>query len=82
MIPIHKCREAMHYTTAWAVSKKKWDTKEDKGKSMMRALCIVVCQKGMSLDEVTSDSEKIKPVALAINELCFGIRQSVSRKFH
>ena len=39
------CREAMHRhyreLTPWAVSKKKWDTKEDKGKSMMRALYVL-----------------------------------------
>ena len=37
--------EAMHRTTTkftpWAVSKKKWDTKEDKAKSMMRALYVL-----------------------------------------
>jgi len=47
--------------------------------------------KGTSWAEVTSNSEKIKPVALAIVELCLSegisqaIRQSVrlvSRKFH
>jgi len=37
--------------------------------------------KGTSWDEVTSNSEKIKPVALAIIELCLseGISQSVRR---
>ena len=35
MIPIYKCREAI--PLLWAVSKK-WDTKEDKGKSMMHVL--------------------------------------------
>ena len=30
-----------HESTPWAVSKKKWDTKEDKGKSMMRALYVL-----------------------------------------
>ena len=38
------CREAMHRaiveSTPWAVSKKKWDTK-DKGKSMMHALYVM-----------------------------------------
>ena len=32
-------------STLWTVSKKKWDTKEGKGKSMMHALCTVLCQK-------------------------------------
>jgi len=37
--------------------------------------------KGTSQAEVTSNSEKIKPVALAVIELCLteGIRQSVSQ---
>ena len=37
------CRKAMHSATAnrHIVSKKKWDTKEDKGKSMMRGLYIL-----------------------------------------
>ena len=43
--------------TPWAVSKRKWDTREDEGKSMMHTL-------QMSWNEVTSNSEEIKPVAL------------------
>ena len=35
------CREAMHRATAFGCQQKKWDTKEDKGKSMMRALYIL-----------------------------------------
>ena len=35
------CRETMHRATPSAVSKKKWDTKEDKGKSTMHALYIL-----------------------------------------
>ena len=40
--------------------------------------------KGTSWDAMTSNSEKIKPVALVIIELRLseGISQSVSRKFH
>ena len=40
--------------------------------------------KGTTRAEVTLNSEKIKPVALAVIELCLseGISQSVSRKFH
>ena len=59
--PSHHCE-----LTPWAVSKKKWDTQEDKSKSMMRALYVLqhVCQA-----EATSNSEKIKPVALAVIEL-------------
>ena len=40
----YKCREAIvccHETTPWAVSKDKWDRKEDKGKSMVHALYIL-----------------------------------------
>ena len=61
------CREAMHCATTnqhlWLSAKKKWDTKEDKGKSMMHALYVqgVYCgtPKGMSRDEVMSNSEQI-----------------------
>ena len=38
MIPVYKHRDAIiryHELTPWAVSEKKWDTNEDKGKSMM-----------------------------------------------
>ena len=37
--------------------------------------------KGKTRDEAMSNSEKIKPIALAIIELCFseGIRQAVSQ---
>jgi len=44
-------------------------------------------QKGTSQDEATLNSEEIKPVALAIIELCLSedlsqsVSQSVSRKF-
>jgi len=40
--------------------------------------------KGTSWDEATSNSEKIKLIALAVIELCLseGISQAVSRKFH
>ena len=84
------CREAMHRTTTnrhlWLSAKRKWDTKEDKGKSMMHVLYILRYAKGMSWDEATLNSKKIKSIALAIIELHFpeGIRQAVlvSRKFH
>ena len=40
--------------------------------------------KGMSRDEAMLNSEKIKPVVLAVIELCLpeGISRLVSRKFH
>ena len=53
----------------FAVSKDKWDTKEDTGKYMKNALYVLRYAKSTSLAEVTSDSEKIKPVALAVVEL-------------
>ena len=62
---------ALHYCklTPWTVSKKKWDTKEDKGKSVTRAFTYCGMPKGTSTDEVTSNSEKSKPVALAVIKL-------------
>jgi len=49
--------------------------------------CIIMyCSmpKGTSQAEVMSNSEEIKPLALAVIKLCLseGISQSVSRKFH
>ena len=60
---------------ALSASKDKWDTKEDKGKSIMHVLWYA-CQA-----EATSSSEKIKLAALAVIKLCFseGISQSVSQ---
>ena len=37
---------------------------------MLRALHVLQWQKGMSRNEAMSNSEKIKPVALSIVELC------------
>ena len=47
----------------------------------MCIVCTVVWPKGTSLDEVMSNSERIKPIALAIIELRFSesISQSVGR---
>ena len=75
-------------STLFAVSKDEWDTKEDTGKSMKNALYILRYAKRHQLAEATLNSEKIKPVTLAVIELRLseGIRQSVthsvSRKFH
>ena len=54
----------------FAVSKDEWDTKEDTGKSMKNVLYIC-----------SSNSERIKPAALAVIELRLseGIDQSVSQ---
>ena len=74
--------------TPFGVSKDEWDTKEDTGKSMKNALMYCGMPKGTCRAEATLNSEKIKPVALAIIKLCLseGISQSitysVSRKFH
>ena len=78
-----KCREATTCMLAsycesirCAVSKKKWDTKEDKSKSMVCTLYIRQCAKRHLATML--NNEKIKPVALSIVELCLagGIRQS------
>ena len=70
-------------STPFAVSKDEWDTKEDTGKSMKNALYILRYAKGMCLAEATSNSEKIKPVALVIIELRLlktSVSLSVTRK--
>ena len=75
-------------STLFVVSKYEWDTKEDTGKSMKNAL-YVYCgiPKGTCRAEATSNSEKIKPIALAVIKLCLSegisqsVTQSVSRKF-
>jgi len=48
-------------STLFAVSKDKWNTKEDTGKSMKNALYVQWYGKRI---EATSNSENIKPVAL------------------
>ena len=55
-----------HYceSTPSAVSKDKWDTKEDTGKSMKHALYILWYAKRNSQADVMSNSEKIRPIAL------------------
>jgi len=66
-----------HQLLQFTVSKDEWNTKEDTGK-----YCSM--PKGTSWAEATLNSEKIKPIALAIIELRLseGIRQAaVSRKF-
>ena len=70
------------------VNKDEWDTKEDTGKSMKNALYVLRYAKNTCRAEATSNSEKIKPVALAVIELRLSegisqsVTQSVSRKFH
>ena len=67
--------------TLFAVSKDEWDTKEDTDKSMKNALYVYFSMpKGTCQAEATSNSEKIKPVALAVIKLRLsgGISQSVT----
>ena len=59
-------------STLFAVSKDEWNTK-DTGKSMKNALYVLWYAKGTCRAEVTSNSEKIKPIALAVIELCLSI---------
>ena len=64
-------------STPFTVSKDEWDTKEDTSKSMKNALYVLWYTKGMCPAEVTSNSEKIKPVALAVTKLCLSVSQSL-----
>ena len=78
-------------STPFPVSKDERDTKEDTGKSMRMHCTCCGMPKGTCRAESMSNSEKIKPVALAVIELHLseGISQlltylltySVSRKF-
>ena len=69
-------------STLFAVSKDEWDTKEDTGKSMKNTL-YTYCgmPKGTCRAKATSNSEKIKPIALAVIELRLseGIDQLLSQ---
>jgi len=53
----------------FTVSKDEWNTKEDTGKSLKNALEALQYVK-TSRAEAMLSSEKIKPVALAVIELC------------
>ena len=55
----------------FTVSKDEWSTKEDTGKFLKNALDVLWLPKGTSRAEVTSNSEKIKSIALAVFELCW-----------
>jgi len=67
--------------TPFVESKDEWDTKEDPDNSMKMHCKYSSMAKGTSWAEAMSNSEKIKPVALAIVELCEseGISQSGSQ---
>jgi len=62
-------------STLFAVSKDKWHTKEDTGKSIKNALCVLRYAKRYL------NVKLYKPVDLGIVELCLseGIRQLVSK---
>ena len=68
---------AIAKSTPFPVSKDEWDTKEDTGKSMKNYCSMPI---GTCRAEATLNSEKLKPVALAVIKLCLseGISQSVS----
>ena len=69
----------MHYCKLayWAVSKKKWNTKEDKDKSMVGALYIRSYAKRHLSAEATLSSEKMNSVTFTIAlRLSEGIRQA------
>jgi len=57
-------------STPFVVSEDERDTKEGPGKSMKMHCMYSGMAKGTSQAEAMSNSEKIKPVALAIVELC------------
>ena len=54
----------------FALSNAERNTKKDTGKSMKNALYILQCVKGTSQAKVTSNNAKIKPIALAVINLC------------
>ena len=59
-----------HKLIPFIVSKTKWNTKKDKGKSEMHLLYVYDWRKGTSQEKAMSNSEEIKPVAICIVELC------------
>ena len=78
------CREAMHHATMnrhLGLSAKRNGTQRRTKVSPLWMHCTYSgMPKGTFRDEATSNSEKIKPIALAVVELCLpeGIRQAVS----
>jgi len=73
-------RKPWHATTKlmlFTVSKDEWNIKENTGKSLKNALHVLRCTTQAG---ATSNSEKIKPVSLAVIELRYskGIRQLVN----
>ena len=74
---LYKHGEAItwHYLvlTPYTVSKDEWGIKEGTGKSMKHLLYVLRYAQGTFWAEVTLNSEKIKPVALAVIELLLKI---------
>ena len=70
LVTQRKPSRATNKLMLFTVSKDEWNTKEDTGKSLKNALHVQRYAKGTSRAEATSNSEKIKPVALAVIELC------------
>ena len=73
-----------HTTTKlilFTVSKDEWDTKKDTGKSMKNTLYVLRYAKRQLSAEATSNSEKIKLIALVVIELHLseGISQLLSQ---
>ena len=63
--PSHATAKSTHFS----VSKDDWDTK-DSGKSMKNALYILQYAKGTSRAKAMLNSQKTKPIAIAIIKLC------------
>ena len=55
--------------TLFTANKDKWNTNEDTGMSMKNILHVLRYAKGTSQAEVTSSSDKIKPIASAVIKL-------------
>jgi len=63
-------RKPLHATTKLMLFTVSIYTKEDTGKSLKNALEILWYAKGTSWAEATSNSEKIKLIAIAVIKLC------------
>ena len=79
-----KPTHAITRSKLFAVSKDELDTKEDTGKSILNALYVLRYTKRHLSGQSDINSEKIKPIALAVIKLRLsdGISQAISRKFH
>jgi len=75
-----KITDNFHYEWKPSHAYHEWDTKENTRNSMKNVLQVQRYGRSISWAKTTSNSEKIKPVTLAIVELCEseGIRQAIS----